>query len=236
MAAYQRSVAHSLTHSMRKTKATGAKGGAGVGNETFAALIDMFAVAVMIVGTKGHVLFANSRALAMFESRDLLCRQRGQLRTHIPSASQALDVAIGKAANGNASARSSVIALPSASGQRAIAYVTPFAREASAGIAAVIVVSSQHLPTPTPSALATLYDLTPTEARVMLAIASGQNRKETATALGVANSTVKTHLARIFVKTRTAEQAELAKLIFDLSSPFHALHGASNKGGDDSLR
>jgi DNA-binding CsgD family transcriptional regulator len=68
-------------------------------------------------------------------------------------------------------------------------------------------------------ALAALYELTPTEARVLLEIASGKNRAAAADALGIADSTVKTHLARIFEKTGTSEQAELAKLVASLTPP-----------------
>jgi DNA-binding CsgD family transcriptional regulator len=72
---------------------------------------------------------------------------------------------------------------------------------------------------PPVEALAALYDLTPTEARVMVEIASGKNRAATALALGIADSTVKTHLARVFEKTGTSEQPELAKLVASLTPP-----------------
>ena len=72
---------------------------------------------------------------------------------------------------------------------------------------------------PAVAALAALYELTPTEARVLVAIASGKNRAAAAVALGIADSTVKTHLTRIFEKTGTSEQSELAKLVASLTPP-----------------
>ena len=85
--------------------------------------------------------------------------------------------------------------------------------------AAVFITPSANNISPPFEALAALYDLTPMEARVMIEIASGKNRATSATALGIADSTVKTHLARVFEKTRTSEQPELAKLVASLTSP-----------------
>lgn len=86
-------------------------------------------------------------------------------------------------------------------------------------VAAVFITPSADSASPPFEALAALYDLTPMEARVMIEIASGKNRATSAIALGIADSTVKTHLARVFEKTRTAEQPELAKLVASLTSP-----------------
>jgi DNA-binding CsgD family transcriptional regulator len=91
------------------------------------------------------------------------------------------------------------------------------------GAAAAVFVTPALENSPPPSeALAALYDLTPTEARVMIEIASGKNRAATAIALGIADSTVKTHLARVFAKTGTSTQPELAKLVASLTPPIVA--------------
>jgi DNA-binding CsgD family transcriptional regulator len=42
---------------------------------------------------------------------------------------------------------------------------------------------------------------------------------ETATALGISSSTVKTHLGRVYDKTGAARQADLVKLVAGFSSP-----------------
>jgi DNA-binding CsgD family transcriptional regulator len=61
--------------------------------------------------------------------------------------------------------------------------------------------------------LRTLYDLTPTETAVANHIAQGQGVKSSAETLRIAPSTVRWHLQRIFEKTGTGRQAELARLI-----------------------
>ncbi|MGE0341326.1 MAG: helix-turn-helix transcriptional regulator, partial [Xanthobacteraceae bacterium] len=67
--------------------------------------------------------------------------------------------------------------------------------------------------------LIALFDLTPTEARVMVEISKGKNRSETAALLGIAPSTVKTHLSRVFEKTQTSKQYEIARLVARLTPP-----------------
>jgi DNA-binding CsgD family transcriptional regulator len=57
------------------------------------------------------------------------------------------------------------------------------------------------------------YGLTQAEAKVALAASSGLNIPETANRLGVSINTIKTHLRRVFAKTGTSRQTELARLI-----------------------
>ncbi|HEX6610850.1 MAG TPA: helix-turn-helix transcriptional regulator [Hyphomicrobiaceae bacterium] len=73
-----------------------------------------------------------------------------------------------------------------------------------------------------PEAIARLYKLTPSELRVLLAIVQVGGVPETAEALGIADTTVKTHLHRLFGKTGAARQADLVKLIAAFSNPLVA--------------
>ncbi|MCK1494936.1 helix-turn-helix transcriptional regulator [Bradyrhizobium sp. 180] len=57
------------------------------------------------------------------------------------------------------------------------------------------------------------YGLTRAEARVALAASSGNTIIETARCLRLSPNTIKTHLRRVFAKTATGRQAELAGLI-----------------------
>ena len=63
------------------------------------------------------------------------------------------------------------------------------------------------------------FSLTPTELRVLLAIVDVGGVPEVAAALGVADTTVKTHLGRLFEKTGAARQADLVKLVAGFSTP-----------------
>jgi len=57
------------------------------------------------------------------------------------------------------------------------------------------------------------YRLTQAEARVALAAGSGMSVPEAATQLGLSPNTIKTHLRKVFAKTGTGRQAELAFLL-----------------------
>jgi DNA-binding CsgD family transcriptional regulator len=74
----------------------------------------------------------------------------------------------------------------------------------------------------TPSSLEVIgraYKLTPMELRVLLAIVEVGGIPEVATALGVADSTIKTHVGRLFEKTGAGRQADLVKLVAGFSTP-----------------
>jgi DNA-binding CsgD family transcriptional regulator len=64
-----------------------------------------------------------------------------------------------------------------------------------------------------------IFKLTSAEARVLLAVVELGGVSETSRNLDVAETTVKTHLARIFTKTDTKRQADLVKLIAAFSPP-----------------
>ena len=60
--------------------------------------------------------------------------------------------------------------------------------------------------------VASLYGLTEAERRVFEHVAAGRSVEQAAAALGVAGSTIRTHLLKVFAKTDTARQAELVAL------------------------
>jgi DNA-binding CsgD family transcriptional regulator len=72
---------------------------------------------------------------------------------------------------------------------------------------------------PVPEVIGKLYSLTPAELRVLLAIVDVGGIPEVAAAFGVADSTIRTHVGRLFDKTGTARQADLVKLVAGFSTP-----------------
>jgi DNA-binding CsgD family transcriptional regulator len=63
-----------------------------------------------------------------------------------------------------------------------------------------------------PEALQDLFGFTPAEARIAQLVGQGIGLKAAAGTIGIAPSTAKTHLIRIFAKTGTSRQAELVQL------------------------
>ena len=70
-----------------------------------------------------------------------------------------------------------------------------------------------------PEVIAQTYKLTPAEQRVLLAIVEVGGVPETAEALGIAETTVKTHLYRLFDKAGVGRQADLVKLVASFANP-----------------
>jgi DNA-binding CsgD family transcriptional regulator len=68
-------------------------------------------------------------------------------------------------------------------------------------------------------AAAALFGLTPAEARVFGLVAGGATPAEAAAALGVAPSTLKTHLLHVFDKVGVHRQSDLVQLGASLASP-----------------
>ena len=71
-----------------------------------------------------------------------------------------------------------------------------------------------------PDDLRNIFDLTQAEARVALLVLKGHGLQFVADKLCVGLSTVRVHLQRVFEKTQTHRQAELAKLLVELEATF----------------
>ena len=196
----------------------------------FEATLETLSAAVVLVDANSRILYANQSARTMFSAGDPIQSQRGILAALEMSATTAIRDAIARAAQDESGLGYGGIGVPVRSrapqvAKHSVAHVMPLKSGmlrpglSLGAVAAVFITPSIDTASPPFEALAALYDLTPTEARVMIEIASGKNRATCAAALGIADSTVKTHLARVFEKTRTAEQPELARLVASLTSP-----------------
>ncbi|MGH6711693.1 MAG: LuxR C-terminal-related transcriptional regulator [Bradyrhizobium sp.] len=63
------------------------------------------------------------------------------------------------------------------------------------------------------------YNITPAECRFMMMLTQGMSTKEAAYAVGIAESTAKTHLQHLFAKTGVQRQADLIRLALTALSP-----------------
>jgi DNA-binding CsgD family transcriptional regulator len=111
-------------------------------------------------------------------------------------------------------------------GARYVAHVLPLtsgsrkqAGTAYSAIAAVFV-RKAALEAPHPiETIAGVFKLTPAEMRVLMLIVEVGGVPEIAPVLGISETTVKTHLQRVFAKTGTRRQADLVKLVAGYMSP-----------------
>jgi DNA-binding CsgD family transcriptional regulator len=111
-------------------------------------------------------------------------------------------------------------------GGHLVAHVLPLAagvrRRAGQIYAAVaaLFIHEARFPVPSPpEVIAKTFGLTPTELRVLLAVAEVGGVPDIAEALGVAETTVKTHLTSLFEKTGVRRQADLVKIVAAFADP-----------------
>jgi DNA-binding CsgD family transcriptional regulator len=83
----------------------------------------------------------------------------------------------------------------------------------------IIVRQAVFDPTHVLPAIAARYGLSRAESRVVAAITETGGVPQAARALGLSETTVKTHLQRAFRKTGTARQVDLVKLVAGFVSP-----------------
>jgi DNA-binding CsgD family transcriptional regulator len=209
-----------LTHFGRALRVRMRLNSATLRSEMTAGALDQVPHAMLLVDAAAHVLFANraaerllSRCDGLGIDADGLCTAR---RADTVALRHRIAVAAGRIGD---SAAGGALQVPRPSGRRPLAVLVSPLRPAAAPAwmplarpAALLLVTEQDQQPATGQAGA-LYDLTPAEAAFAAVIARGGGVKAAACALGVAPSTARTHLHRIFVKTGTSGQAELAALL-----------------------
>jgi DNA-binding CsgD family transcriptional regulator/PAS domain-containing protein len=199
-----------------------------VAAQTFRATLDTLTVGVVLVDAELHILHTNKAADAMLSTGDPVRVMAGRLGARAPMASAALAEAVRQAGESEAALgrRGFGIPVPQADRTPCLLQVLPLQAGAlrstlfDAGAAAAVFIASPAAPVASPAvALAAMFDLTAAESRVLASIAAGRSVQETAAAMDVATSTVKTHLLRVFTKTGTRRQADLVRLFTSLALP-----------------
>jgi DNA-binding CsgD family transcriptional regulator len=194
---------------------------------TFIDILDGLSAGVLLVAVDGRIIHANAAGRGILRADDVLRSIGGRLAARDPQAQRSLRRILAAAAD-EQDGSDNALPLTADDGERYVAYVLPMTasarrRAVAAGVAAAVFVRKATLETRTaPETIGRAYNLTPTELRVLLAIVDIGGTPEVADALGVANTTVKTHLDRLFQKTGAGRQADLVKIVAGFASPLDA--------------
>jgi DNA-binding CsgD family transcriptional regulator len=181
-----------------------------------------------LVDAAGRIVHANTTCHVMLDAGDFLSTIGGRIVASDAKLDQTLRELFAAAGSGDAAVGTQGIALPlrAQDGSHYVAHVLPLTSGARrlAGIAysATVALFIRKVTTEAPSApeiIARAYHLTPTELRVLLAIIEVGGVPEVAVALGIAESTVRTHLGNLFVKTGAGRQADLVKIAAGFVTP-----------------
>jgi DNA-binding CsgD family transcriptional regulator len=183
---------------------------------------------MFLVDATGRMIHANAAGYVMLDAANVLHAKEERLAVTDRRADLVLTETFVTAGNGDAAVGIKGVAVPliARDGERYVAHVLPLTsgarRRAGTSYAAVaaLFVHKAALNTPSPpEAIAKAFKLTPMELRVLLAIVEVGGVPEVAEALGIAETTVRTHLHQTYHKTGTNRQADLVKLVASFSNP-----------------
>jgi len=195
---------------------------------TFVDTFDGLAAGMFLVDATARLIHANAAGNAILGASDILSSVSGRLVASDAQVDRALREVFAAAGQGDAALGVKGIAVPliGRNGERYVAHALPLTSGARrrAGVvstaAAALFVRQATLTVPSaPQAIGNAFRLTPTELRVLLAIVEVGGIPEVATAFGVADTTIRTHVSRLFEKTGTSRQADLVKLVAGYATP-----------------
>jgi len=195
---------------------------------TFADTFDGLGAGMYLVDAEGRLIHANVSGEAILAAADVLRVVGGRLVACDAQVGQILREVFAAAGQGDTALGTQGIAVPliGKDGERYVAHALPLTSGARrrAGVvytaaAALFVRKASLAVSPRSEVIGKTFKLTPTELRVLLAIVEVGGIPEVAAAFGVADTTVRTHVSRLFEKTGTARQADLVKLVAGYATP-----------------
>ncbi|MGY8631200.1 helix-turn-helix transcriptional regulator [Bradyrhizobium sp. 14AA] len=190
-------------------------------------VVDGLSAGVILLDSACRIVHSNPAAETILAADDVLRSVSGRL----VAGSSATNVALrdifrdaGEVAAAAAAGRK--ISLTARDGSHYVAHVIALpsllragATERTSAVGALLVWKAEFDVHSCAGLIDGAFELTPAELRVLQAIVTVGGVPETAAALGVAETTVKTHLHRVFAKTGVSRQADLVKLAAGFSNP-----------------
>jgi DNA-binding CsgD family transcriptional regulator/PAS domain-containing protein len=190
--------------------------------------LDGLDAGLFLVDARNRVVHANRAAEDMLGEAVAITARNGRLGTVDTRATKILQAASEAAGNGDAALGQQAIAVPieARDGSHFAAHLLPLTsgdrRDTGSDLqaTAAVFVKPTTVAIPTGAELvAKAFGLTPGEQRALARIVEVGGVAEAADALGVSETTVKTHLHHIFAKTGMQRQPDLVRLVAGFSSP-----------------
>jgi len=195
---------------------------------TFADTLDGLDAGLFLVDARGRLIHTNAAGQAILDAGDILHNVGGRLVACDAKVNQTLRGVFAAVEQGDAALGTKGIAVPliGRDGERYIAHALPLTSGARrragviyTAVAALFVRKAALAMSSRSEVIGKIFKLTPTELRVLLAIVEVGGVPEVAAALGVADTTVRTHVGRLFEKTGVTRQADLVKLVAGYATP-----------------
>lgn len=177
--------------------------------ESTGAALDRLAAALIVVDADLVIQHGNAAGSALLAEGDGLSARDGRLGAATPAASRALRQLVSRLVEGAEPDAFLVLERPFR--HPVLLHAWPFSRDRSR--VALLLLDPEAPPALSAEAAMKTFGLTPSEARLAIALASGERLEEIATRTGTAPTTVSFHLSNLFRKTQTARQSDLVALI-----------------------
>lgn len=195
--------------------------------KSFESVIEKLATPVILVGGDLRAHYFNQAAQAFVERGYPLMWRGDRLSSRDPQTQRSLADLVAEACASDTSLETHAMGLPRPEGGGGFSALTvlPLRRGAlgpgfaPSATAAIFISEVRGAPGRTFELLAAIFGLTRAERRVLEQIAGGKTSRQVADALGVAPSTIKTHILRLFAKTGVRRQADLVALSAAVSPP-----------------
>jgi len=192
---------------------------------TFADTLDGLGSGIFLVDVQCRIVHANTAGQHMLETDDFLRSIGGRLVARDGKINQNLREIVANEQSDTPTPNRSVL-LTAQDGESYVAHLMPLttivcggAKPPSEAVAAVFVRKVEMDCQSYGRSVARAFGLTPAELRVLTAIVEVGGVPESSQKLGLAETTVKTHLSRVFSKTGANRQADLVKLAAGFSNP-----------------
>jgi DNA-binding CsgD family transcriptional regulator/PAS domain-containing protein len=205
--------------------------------DDLADVLDGLSTAVCLLDADGRVMHANAACRRLFADANLLALVGERIvarNTQVDKIFRGL-CEIDPDSGALSVARRQIELATSVEGQHYLLQAFPLKRDHSLSrdVAATALFVQKVSTTPwlAADAIAAAFRLTPSELRVLMAIVEIGGVPDIAAKLGIAETTVKTHLGRLFEKTGAGRQADLVKIAAGFAVPF----ARRTNGGDESV-
>jgi len=184
--------------------------------------LDCLSAGVILLDEQGRTIFVNRAAERLVRARDGLCIEHGCLGAVLPQERDALRLLVMQAARrsaGESLHAGGALSISRPSMRRPYnLLVTPLGRRHTSlhgpdAAVAVFVSDPEDRVLGETGALVRLFRLTPAEARLAAAVATGAPLADVADTLRIGLETARTQLRSVFAKTGTTRQAELVRII-----------------------
>lgn len=199
-------------------------------NNLFATASDQTPFGFLVLNSDGRVVHANQAAETILNYGDGLSCRNGRLigqATDVETLSRAIALAIPR--DGSVTPTGSEVAIRRTSGRLSYAVqIIPLRADRHEQLlpggpagprgAVVVIIDPETSPRPQAARLRELFGLTPTEARIMLALAEGKSSAQIADELGIAKRTVRWHADNLRQKTGARRQSQIASLVIRSAS------------------